>query len=213
MNNNLKNKTNIELNDLGAGSKKHHSEIRSIAQITKTTAIPAKYGRLLYRLTQWSKSKKILELGTGMGVSTAYFALASGPDSLTYSIEGSASLIPFAKENIKMLKANEKICFYNGNFDTLLAPVLIKMGKADIVLMDGNHKKEASLRYFRQILPYLHNESIVVMDDIRWSEEMLEAWEEIKKYPEVRCSIDLFRMGLLFFKKELLKPQHVSYKY
>ena len=38
---------------------------------------------------------------------------------------------------------------------------------------------------------------------------MEEAWNEIKNHEKVRVSIDLFKMGLIFFKKELSYEQYV----
>lgn len=74
--------------------------------------------------------------------------------------------------------------------------------KFDLVYFDGNHQKEATLRYFEQLLPAAHNDSVFIFDDIHWSPGMEEAWEEIKKHPEVQVTIDTFYLGLVFFRKE-----------
>ena len=209
----LNNNQTVELNDLGAGSKVHNNRERSISQITKATAIPSKYGRLLYRLIKWGEVKNVLELGTGSGISSSYILSALGSEAKLYTIEGADALIPIARKHIEQIDSSAKIDFIAGNFDTKMESVLDQIGKLDLILLDGNHKKESTLRYFKQISPYLHPESIVILDDIRWTKDMLEAWHEIRNNDKVTCSIDLFRMGLLFFKRELLKPQHISYKY
>ena len=46
----------------------------------------------------------------------------------------------------------------------------------------------------------LHDDSVVILDDIHWSDEMHQAWETIKKDPAVTLSIDLFFKGIVFFK-------------
>jgi hypothetical protein len=71
-----------------------------------------------------------------------------------------------------------------------------------LLFIDGNHRKDATIRYVKQAMPKTHNDSIIVLDDIHWSEEMDEAWEEIKKLTEVKVSIDLFQFGILFFRQE-----------
>ena len=38
-----------------------------------------------------------------------------------------------------------------------------------------------------------------------WSDEMKEAWVEIKAHPRVKVSIDLFSMGLAFFREGIVK--------
>ena len=64
------------------------------------------------------------------------------------------------------------------------------------------------MRYFSQLLPALHADSILVFDDIHWSREMEDAWEEIKKNPAVTCTLDLFFIGIVFFRKEFYEKQH-----
>lgn len=209
-----RNQSQINVNDLGAGSTVFKlNQNRSVADIVKTTAFPLKYGALIYRLCQWSGAVRVLELGTGMGISTAFFAISDNPDIKIYTIEGSENISSLAQQNLNKLSLDLKVNFENANFDDILPKLLEEMGQLDIVLMDGNHKKDASLKYFQQFLPYLHSESIILMDDIRWSKEMFEAWNQIISHKSVTCSVDLFRMGLIFFRKELLKPQHISFKY
>jgi hypothetical protein len=52
-------------------------------------------------------------------------------------------------------------------------------------------------------LPHLNEHSVVVFDDIHWSKEMEQAWYEIQQNNMVTLSIDLFFVGLVFFKKTL----------
>lgn len=79
----------------------------------------------------------------------------------------------------------------------------------DLIFFDGNHQKDATLRYFRQLLPLAHNESIFIFDDIHWSPGMEEAWEEIRRHPRVRVSIDTFFWGMIFFRKEQEKEHFI----
>jgi hypothetical protein len=55
-------------------------------------------------------------------------------------------------------------------------------------------------------------ESVFVFDDIHWSDEMHEAWQYISKHPKVMISIDLFFVGLVFFRKNQPK-QHFVLRY
>ncbi|MGM0934905.1 MAG: O-methyltransferase [Bacteroidota bacterium] len=79
----------------------------------------------------------------------------------------------------------------------------------DLIYFDGHHTKEATLKYFKLLLPTAHNDSVFVFDDIHWSRGMEEAWEIIKKHPEVRVSIDTFHLGLIFFRKEQVKQDFI----
>ncbi len=79
----------------------------------------------------------------------------------------------------------------------------------DLIYFDGHHTKEATLKYFELLLPTAHNDSVFIFDDIHWSRGMEEAWEIIKKHPEVRVSIDTFHLGLIFFRKEQVKQDFI----
>ena len=79
----------------------------------------------------------------------------------------------------------------------------------DLVFIDGNHQKEATLSYFQKLLPLAHNETVFIFDDIHWSAGMEEAWKEIQANPKVTVSIDSFFWGLVFFRKEQKKEHFV----
>jgi len=88
---------------------------------------------------------------------------------------------------------------------SFLSPLSTKNHKPhppDLIYFDGNHQKEATLHYFEKLLPLAHNDSVFIFDDIHWSGEMEEAWEQIKAHPRVRVSVDTFYWGLVFFRKE-----------
>ena len=57
------------------------------------------------------------------------------------------------------------------------------------------------LDQWRQIRPALAPGALVIVDDIRWSEDMHAAWVELAQQPSVEA-LDVFRMGFLFAKGE-----------
>ena len=71
-----------------------------------------------------------------------------------------------------------------------------------LIYFDGNHQKEATLKYFEMLLPLAQNDSVFIFDDVHWSKGMEEAWEEIKAHPRVRVTIDSFFWGIVFFRQE-----------
>lgn len=98
-----------------------------------------------------------------------------------------------------------------GTFEEKLLPTLNEIKQVDFLYLDGNHRLKPTLEYFNTSLPFLDENSIVVLDDIYWSSEMKQAWTEIKMHPSVTLSIDLFRMGLLFFRKDRHKEHFRLY--
>ena len=206
----LKNTKKITLDEHGAKTQFRSRENLSIRKIIKQSAIPKKYGRLLYNLAGYFKPESILELGTSVGISTAF--IGSAPKNSEFiTIDASEAKLNVAKEIANRLDLN-KIQFIHGNFDEVLDSALLKINNLDFVFFDGNHRKEPTLRYFQSCLEKAHNNSVFIFDDIHWSNEMEEAWNEIKRNKKVRVSIDIFRMGIVFFRSEL-SFQHFVIKF
>ena len=126
------------------------------------------------------------------------------------SIEGSKNIAKEAQNLMRQLKL-KNVNIIQGHFDEQLEAVLKETSKIDMAFIDGNHRLEPTLRYFEMLKPTLQNESVLIFDDIYWSPEMKKAWEIIKEDAKVTLSIDLFRMGLVFFKKEIKIKQHIRY--
>ncbi len=203
----LKNKEIITIEDLGAGSTINKSNQRTIKQIAKNSSKSKKYGRLLYRLVHYYKPETILELGTSLGLSSAYMALAN-PASRLATIEGSPEISAVASSNFEKLKL-QNIDLITGNFDEKL-PACLNLNKSlDFIFVDGNHRYEPTIKYFSQCLSNINVNSIIVFDDIHWSDGMEKAWEYIINHPDVTLSVDIFFLGIIFLKKELTKQHFV----
>lgn len=201
----------LQVADFGAGSRAGGPDTRSVGSIAAHAAKPAKYGQLLFRMARRYRPQVILEMGTSLGLTTAYLSLAD-PRARVYSLEGAPAVAAIARENFAGVGL-ENISLVEGNFDDTLAPVLDQLEKVDLGFIDGNHREEPTTRYYRQILAHTHNDSILVFDDIHWSPEMEAAWEAIRNDPAVRCSIDLFFVGIVLFRKEFREKQHFSIRF
>ncbi|NQY67082.1 MAG: class I SAM-dependent methyltransferase [Flavobacteriales bacterium] len=200
------NKT-IEVLDLGAGMKTGNGHTHSIKKIAKSSSISPKYGQLLFRLVNYIKPKTILELGTSLGISTLYMSIPSSTTKVI-TMEGSPEKIKVAKGNFDKLNARN-IETVEGNFNDTLSKVLAENPLIDLAFIDGNHRKEPTLKYFEQIAANTNEDSVIIFDDIHWSDEMEEAWNIIIAKQEVKLSLDLFYFGIIFFKKELSKENYV----
>lgn len=179
-----------------------------MSEIAERSSKDKKYCELLFRLAYHFKPTTILEFGTSLGISTAYLASAS-PNAKVITIEGCRNTASEAKNNFQTLGL-QNIETIAGDFDTELSAVGSRQSAIiDFIFFDGNHKKEPTLKYFSQCLESIHNNSVFIFDDIHWSDEMEEAWEEIKSHPKVSVTIDLFFLGLVFFRKEQEKENFV----
>ena len=205
----LKNFNPLETIDFGAGATAfpYSTKIRKVNKIAKQTKQPDKIAHLLFRIVKHFKPDTILELGTSLGISSIYFSYASPQGKIT-TIEGCANVAAEAQNNFNKLSL-KNINLLIGNFDTILPKYLKKINNLDFVFFDGNHRKEPTVKYFKDCLPKANENSIFVFDDIHWSEGMEEAWEIIKNTPEVTVTIDLFYMGIVFFKKDISKQDFI----
>jgi predicted O-methyltransferase YrrM len=201
----------LKVDDMGAGSLVSSFERRTISQIVNTAAKPRKYAQLLYRMTHYYHPDVMLELGTSLGISSAYMALGN-PAGKLITLEGAKQVSNIATDIFKQLNLTN-IEALVGNFDNLLPEVLSRLQSVDLVFIDGNHRKEPTLNYFNLLLGKVKNASVIIIDDIHWSDEMEEAWEIIKNNPAVHLTIDLFFMGIVFFKDEFKIKQHFTIRY
>lgn len=199
----------ITVKDLGAGAKNNKVKRVKIKQIARRSLKAPKDAQLLFRLAYHFKPQTILELGTSLGMTTAYLGKAC-PNARIISIEGAPSVAKVAAVNLKklnVLNVKQQI----GAFEDELKPAMNDLKKLDFVFFDGNHRYQSTLNYFESCLPLTDENSIFVFDDIYWSKEMHSAWKEIKKHPAVTATIDVYSMGIVFFKKDQAKEDFTVY--
>jgi predicted O-methyltransferase YrrM len=195
----------LEIRDHGAGSKALNGTRRKLSDIAGTSLSSQKFSMLYQRAVEFYHAKNVIELGTSLGINTLY--LAKNPETRVTTFEGSPEIAASARANFQCLQASN-ITLKEGNIDKALPAFLDQTGRIDLAFFDANHRYEPTLRYFSWILPKLHAQSILILDDIHYSEQMDRAWKELKKHPVVYGSADFYRCGFLFFNPSLNK-QHV----
>ena len=145
-------------------------------------------------------------------INTTSYLASAHPNTKVISIEGSESIAAVAAENFKKLNL-KNIELVVGNFDNELKKICDERQKFDLIFIDGNQREVPTINYFNTVLPFCHNDTVLLFDDIHWSEEMQEAWEYIKNHEKVTCTIDIFEMGIVFLRKEFRQKQHMQITY
>jgi predicted O-methyltransferase YrrM len=200
----LQDKTLITINDQGAGSKKL-SNTRTIRQIFKTSSSKGKYANLLYQLSEFYQPKSILEFGTSLGIGSIH--LASGnPLSKLITVEACSETRTIAIKNFEKLNISNIQTIHQTFMEYIQS---LNEECFDLVYIDGHHSGEALIAYLNLLKPYTHNNTLFVLDDIRWDESMLKAWKSICNSDEYHVTIDLFRMGLITPRKEQEKEHFI----
>jgi len=197
--------TALQVDDLGAGSAyRTTTHTRTVAGIVKKAAKPPRLGQLLHRFARHYQPSSILELGTSLGISTAYLATGA-PNAAVYSIEGAPEVAAAARRNLQSLQLTSTVL--TGSFDDQLRLLLPRITPVDLAFIDGNHRLEPTLRYFNTLLPHLSPTSTLIFDDIHWSTEMEAAWTAIKADPRVLLTIDIFFLGFVIFRDDFKVKQ------
>ena len=195
----------LEVLDLGAGSKFERTSQRKVQRIAQTALKRPKYARLLFRLCHHLKYRKVLELGTSLGVTTAYLSHGVG-SGVVHTVEGSEAIWQTAVDLGNDLNLRN-VHYLNGAFLDVL-PAILEKKNFDMIFIDGHHQGAALQEYVRIVQDHLNPEGCLVVDDINWSPDMQEAWKALIANPAFSLSLDFFEMGLLFKKEGMVKQHH-----
>ncbi|MDP3312361.1 O-methyltransferase [Lutibacter sp.] len=200
------NPNTIDVIDYGSGSKVFKNNRRKIGLIAVVAGSSLKKAIFLAKLVNYLKPKSILEIGTSVGIGTS--ALSFGyPKSKITTIEGCSNTAKIAQETFNHFGLTS-IELKIGQFEQVL-PEILENQTFNCIFFDGNHKKNPTLNYFELCLKNAETTSVFIFDDIYYSKEMYEAWNIIKKNPNVSVTINTYYFGIVFFKKEQTK-QHFT---
>ena len=191
--------------DLGAGSRIKKS---------KTVSSVARYGIsskeeciFLHELAAMCKAKICVELGTSLGIATAYLAAVDAIKSI-YTFEGDETLVATSNQLFQDLGI-EKVQIIHGNIDDELPNILEQVSRIDLAIIDANHTGKALLRYADLLKGKMSENGVLFIDDIRWSTEMYRAWKKLVGFHEFTISMEFMNNGLLFLKKGMTKQHYV----
>ncbi len=186
------------------GAKCKSGCITSNTQFRKISITP-KYGKLLNNIVKNYQPRHILELGSGLGVSSFYLAYQNLKTQIV-SVEGMSSYASISSKCMEALDIKNvsiKTCSFEDYLNCLDKELF------DLVFIDGSHSYSSTISYVDGIMRHTSSNAFIIIDDIRWSAEMQLAWNKIKEHSKVRVSVDLGRMGMLFLNPELQKEEYV----
>ncbi len=207
----LANTTVIEVEDFGAGSSVIKTDKRVVKDIAASSLKSKKFSQLLFRIVNYYQPKTILELGTSFGITTAY--LASGnTNAKIITCEGAKNIAVIAQQTFTALQL-KNINLNEGDFSVTLPQILSQLQTVDLAFIDGNHRKQPTLEYLTKLLKFSSLNSILIFDDIHWSDEMEAAWAEIQQHPQVTLTIDLFFIGIVCINNSIKVKQHFTIRF
>lgn len=210
----LRSDETIEVIDFGTGGKQSGGkDLRRVRDIARNSLEQARVGEILFRLVNYlghvqQRPLRVVELGTSLGITTAYLAKADSRNHVT-TFEGSPEIARIARQVWQKLHI-DNVQQVLGNIDDTLYKVrdACARNNIDIAYIDANHTCEATLRYYDYLSEQAGECSIFVLDDIHYSPEMAQAWRKICAKPEVTTTMDFYHFGLVFFDKHYLRRNY-----
>ena len=200
----------IVVNDLGSGSSKMKSNLRKVSDIAKTSAISRKYGIFLSKMSGNFSGQLVIEFGTSLGISTLYLA-STCPGTPVFTIEGCPSTAGIASRNFSEAGLTN-IRLFTEPFEIAIGQISSMNITPGLVFIDGDHRKDPLMNYFSKVADISDSNTVIIIDDIYSSREMAEAWYEIKNDDRVTLTVDIFRMGIVFFRHGVT-PDHYVVRY
>ena len=231
----LRDKRELEFVDYGSAIKSHslesgseavcrleYRDTRRVRDIARRSLAKRKYAQMLSRLVNWLgashslengsgtacslefRGLTIVELGTSLGVTTAYMAAMDSRNRVV-TFEGCEAVANMARENWKALNINNIECRV-GEID--VEELVRDIEHLDVAFIDANHTYVSTCEYFDVLAGKVREKSVIVVDDIHYSEEMEKAWKAICADERVTSTIDLYQMGLVFFDKHYWKRNY-----
>ena len=197
-------------------------DMRRVRDIARRSLAKRKYAQMLSRLVNWLgtshrlengsetayslefRGLTIVELGTSLGVTTAYMAAMDSRNRVV-TFEGCEAVANMARENWKALNINNIECRV-GEID--VEQLARDIEHLDVAFIDANHTYASTCEYFDVLAGKVREKSVIVVDDIHYSEEMEKAWKAICADERVTSTIDLYQMGLVFFDKHYWKRHY-----
>lgn len=185
--NGFKNSTEkIFKTDYGTGT----SGEKWVKVLYKTGATKLDKGLILSALSNQIEGNA-LELGTHLGLGTLY--INNNNLNKLITLEGCTETLNVAN---KHLKDYANIITINTPFESLVN-IVSNYAPFSFIYLDGNHTYTHTLQYLNEIKPHLAEKYIIVLDDIRWSSEMFQAWKiACTQFPK-HAYIDHFNIGVI----------------
>lgn len=178
----------------------------NLASTIKKISINKKEAILLSLITKKVNPCLILELGTGFGTSAVFLAKFA-PLAKIITVDIDDSRINFAKSLFNYMAINN-VHIKNCLFEDYLNEIHNSNFLFDLIFIDGDHRGCQLIKYVDLMLKLVHENLVVVIHDIYWSNDMTKAWEKLIQLPQVTLSVDFFNFGLLFFNSKIFKQHH-----
>ena len=158
------------IDSLDKGNTPFLDEIEKYAIETQVPVIRKPMQSLLKFLLEFSKPKRILEVGTAIGFSALLMSEYAPKDCHITTIEKYEKRIPVARENFKRANAEERITLLEGDATEILKDL---DGSFDLIFMDA--AKGQYLNFLPDTLRLLASGGLLVADNVLQDGDVIES--------------------------------------
>jgi predicted O-methyltransferase YrrM len=157
-----------------------------------------KVGDFFYWLVLNKRPSIIVEIGTAFGVSGMY--LLSGLKKIKkgqlFTFEVNKEWANIAIKNLESIGSQFSLTIgkFEENFDNIFLP----KDNIDIAFIDGVHVGEVVHKQIAILRQNMHDESLIILDDINFSSEMKSYWKGLAIDSKVKASVEIGgRIGII----------------
>ena len=181
-----------------------------IKTLTALKTQPKNYGALLFRLVNFLKCRNILQIGSSTGIMSLYLALPLRKSCECYSLEETPGLLEPVRafaEKYSLTNLHWMEGYYNGNLNRLKSEI----ASFDFIFFNTMGDPEKTQEALLLTETFTYPGTVMVVDNIRRNKSMKKLWQELKNRQDVRLTVDLLSLGLVFFNNKLHKQNYKNY--
>ena len=185
----------VEVVDYGAGTRGgDRPPVRAVAEVYRRAATGPAWGRFLFGLARGLRPRRVLELGTNLGVGSAHLAAAlalneadGAPPGRLVTLEGAPALADLAGGHLAALGHRQRAEVVVGPFaETLPGVAALDPSESTdlgfgLVFVDGHHQAQAALGYLSTLADALAPGAVVVLDDVEPGRPVRQAWRWLRE--------------------------------
>lgn len=166
----------------------------SIRTLTEKASKDEHADRLLAALVRVRSARRVIELGTNLGLSGTYMAAALPAGGRLFTVDQSVDRQALARHLFESAGLVDRIEVVTGSFREVVDGVAVE--GFDVAFVDGDHTFAATCWLVDTLLRHARAGSVIVVDDINHSSQMQRAWRTIASRPDV-APVSLGDLGVI----------------
>ena len=181
----------------------------SVGRATARYGIRKSHGQLLFRLANYFKPKQIVQVGTGMGLSTLYLTGYSAHVQCI-SLEEDPARAEWARWCLERM-GKRHVRVERGDYESLLPKALAQFETVDFLFFNAPERATELYGMFEKCVGHIQPDTVLVVEGLRASRAMQDFWERVKAHPATVLTFDLYHVGLVFFNKKMYRKDYIVY--